>query len=217
MSKIRVILADDHGVVRDGLKMLINAQADLEVVGEASDGEQALEMILRLKPDVAILDISMPVMNGLEVIARMNATETTTRVLALTANEDRAYMQQLLKMGTGGYLLKRSAADELNQAIRTVAAGRRYIDPLVISDLVQDLSIEKLGESIPPPVVLSDREEEVIKYIAQGFANKEIAAKLDISVKTVETYKSRSMLKLGLRGRSDIVRYAIGRGWLRDE
>lgn len=216
MAKIRVVLADDHGVVRDGLKMLINAQADLEVVGEAGNGEQAFELILRLQPDVAIVDISMPVMNGLELIGRLQDVDARTRVLALTANEDRAYLQQLLKMGTAGYLLKRSAADELNQAIRSVFAGRRYIDPYIISDLVQDMAVVSQEFPVAAPVALSDREEAVMRLVAQGFSNKEIAAKLDISVKTVETYKSRSTLKLGLRGRSDIVRYAISRGWLRD-
>ena len=217
MAKIRIVLADDHGVVRDGLKMLINSQADLEVVGEAANGEVALELILALRPDLAVVDISMPVMNGLDLMARLNQTDVTTKFLALTANEDRGYMQQVLKLGATGYLLKRSAADELIQAIRTVAAGRRYLDTLVVSEIVHDLSVESQSDGLPRPVALSEREQEVLKAIAQGFSNKEIAAKLDISVKTVDTYKSRSLLKLGLHGRSDIVRYAISQGWMRDE
>jgi two-component system response regulator NreC len=210
---IRIVLAEDHQVVRDGLKMLINAQEDLKVVGEAGNGEQALKIILELVPDVAIVDISMPVMNGLSLIARMNELQSSTKALALTANEDRAYMQQLLKLGTAGYLLKRTAADDLIQAIRTVAAGRRYIDAEVVSALVQDIS----DNTSTSGVQLSEREEEVMRLIAKGFATKEIAATLDISIKTVETYKARSMIKLDLHGRSDIVKYAISRGWLRDD
>jgi DNA-binding NarL/FixJ family response regulator len=210
---IRIVLAEDHQVVRDGLKMLINAQQDLEVVGEAGNGEQALKIILDLQPDVAVVDISMPVMNGLNLISRMNELQSTTKALALTANEDRAYMQQLLKLGTSGYLLKRTAADDLIQAIRTVAGGRRYIDPEVVSALVQDIS----DNSSTSGVQLSEREEEVMRQIAKGYATKEIAANLDISIKTVETYKARSMIKLDLHGRSDIVKYAISRGWLRDD
>lgn len=210
---IRIVLAEDHQVVRDGLKMLINAQDDLEVVGEAGNGEQALKIILDLQPDIAVVDISMPVMNGLNLIARMNELQSTTKALALTANEDRAYMQQLLKLGTSGYLLKRTAADDLIQAIRTVAGGRRFIDPEVVSALVQEIS----DNSSTSGVQLSEREEEVMRQIAKGYATKEIAANLDISIKTVETYKSRSMIKLDLHGRSDIVKYAISRGWLRDD
>ena len=210
---IRIVLAEDHQVVRDGLKMLIDAQDDLEVVGEAGNGEQALKIILDLQPDVAVVDISMPVMNGLNLVARMNELQSTTKALALTANEDRAYMQQLLKLGTSGYLLKRTAADDLIQAIRTVAGGRRYIDPEVVSALVQDIS----DNSSTSGVQLSEREEEVMRQIAKGYATKEIAANLDISIKPVETYKARSMIKLDLHGRSDIVKYAISRGWLRDD
>ena len=132
----------------------------------------SLDLILRLKPEVAIVDISMPVMNGLELTARLQGVDTTTRILALTANEDRAYLQQLLKMGVAGYLLKRSAADELIQAIRTVAAGRRYLDPQVVSELVQDLSIVPTEDAAPQPVTLSDREEEVMRFIRAGFCQQ---------------------------------------------
>jgi len=216
MEKLRIVLAEDHGVVRDGLKMLINAQEDLEVAGEAGDGRTALELICRMRPDIAIVDISMPIMNGLELVAELYRTDCDAKVLALTANEDRGYLQRLLKLGATGYLLKRSAAEELIKAIRTIATGGRYIDPSVIDELVTDLAAPRPLSTDATASSLSSREEEVLRLIAQGFANKEIAAKLDISLKTVETYKSRSMLKLGLRGRADIVRYAITQEWLRD-
>ncbi len=215
MDKLRIVLADDHGVVRDGLRMLINAQHDLEVIGEVADGEAAFAMIRRLRPDVAIIDISMPLMNGIEVISQLSQMNDDTKLLTLTANEDRGYMQQLLKLGSDGYLLKRSAADELIKAIHTVATGGRYLDPSIIDNLVDKMSTAPSADAVT--VVLSDREEEVLRLIAQGYANKEIATKIGISMKTVETYKARSMLKLGLRGRADIVRYAVGRDWLREE
>lgn len=217
MDKLRIVLADDHGVVRDGLKMLINFQPDMTVVGEVADGEAAFEMICRLLPDVAILDISMPIVNGIELVSQLRLVSVTSKLLALTANEDRGYLQQLLELGAAGYLLKRSAAEELIKAIRTVANGGRYIDSSVVNDLVGDLLVPRQTNTDASPGVLSDREQEVLRLIAQGYANKEIAAKLGISMKTVETYKSRSMLKLGLRGRAEIVRYAIGQNWLRDD
>jgi len=214
MSNVRVVLVDDHAVVRDGLKLLIGAQPDLEVVGEASNGEEALEVLLRLRPDVAVIDISMPIMNGLELITRLKQADVPTRLLALTAHEDVSYVQQLQRMGAIGYLLKRSAADELIHAVRTVAEGRRYLDPMVMNEVVNVLSSSP-QDNAAPHVALSERELEVMKFIARGFANKEIAAKLDISIKTVDTYKVRSMSKLGLHGRSEIVRYAISQGWLK--
>lgn len=214
MSKIRIVLADDHGVVREGLKMLIDAQTDMEVIGESLDGQMAYEMILTLVPDLAVLDVSMPVMNGVELVTRLKAAACATRLLVLTANEERGYMQQMLKLGASGYLLKRSAAGELIRAIRTVAGGGNYLDPAVVQDMVGDLFDNKGVDPDVSKVILSDREREVIRLIAQGFTNKEIAVRLDISPKTVETYKSRSMAKLDLRGRTDLVRFVISQGWL---
>lgn len=217
MAKLRILLADDHAVVRDGLKMLINSQEDMEVDGEASNGEEAFDMILRRRPDVAIIDISMPIINGIELVARLGGVKGETKLLALTANEDRNYMNQLLKLGAAGYLLKRSAADELIKAIRTIVTGGRYLDPLVIDGLVGEIMTPRPIPAEDPKDQLSDREQEVVRLIAQGYANKEIAIQLGISTKTVETYKARSMLKLGLSSRADIVRYAISKGWMRDE
>lgn len=214
MSKLDVVIADDHAVVRQGLRLLIDSQEDMHVVGEAGDGRQALELVEQLNPAVIVVDVSMPVMNGIELTARLAEVPRKTKVLALTANEDRGYMHRLFSSGVVGYLLKRSAADELIRAIRSVSQGLRYIDPSILEELVS-----LADPTLPSPkadAVLSEREGEVLRMIAQGLSNKEIAARLEISVKTVETYKARSMQKLGLRGRADIVRFAVDRGWLRD-
>lgn len=214
-SKLEVVIADDHALVRQGLRMLIDCQADMAVVGEAGDGQEALALIRKLQPVVAVVDVSMPVMNGIELSARLAETAVATKVLALTANEDRGYMHRLFSSGVCGYLLKRSAADELIRAIRSVSQGIRYLDPSILDELVGMAELDKVPPK-KPEVILSERESEVLKMIAHGLTNKEIAARLDISVKTVETYKARSMQKLGLRGRADIVRFAVDRSWLRD-
>ncbi|WP_010585250.1 response regulator transcription factor [Schlesneria paludicola] len=217
MKKLRIVVADDHGVVRDGLTMLINAQQDMEVTGEAANGADAIDLILRLSPDVAIIDISMPILNGIELVSQISAARVEAKLLVLTANEDRNYMQRVLKLGAAGYLLKRSAADELIKAIRTTVTGGRYLDPLVIDDLVGEIQAPRPAVVDESDGNLSEREDEVLRLIAQGYSNKEIAARLGVSIKTIETYKSRSVLKLGLSGRADIVRYAIRKGWLREE
>ena len=214
-TKLEVVIADDHALVRQGLRMLIDCQSDMAVVGEAGDGQQALALIQELQPAVAVVDVSMPVMNGIELTARLAESPGSTKVLALTANEDRGYMHRLFSSGVCGYLLKRSAADELIRAIRSVSQGIRYLDPSILDELVGMTEFAKTPLQ-KPEVALSERESEVLKMIAQGLTNKEIAARLDISVKTVETYKARSMQKLGLRGRADIVRFAVDRSWLRD-
>lgn len=211
----RVVIADDHGVVREGLKLLIDSQSDLSVVGDAIDGAVAFEMIDRLKPDVAIIDVSMPQLNGVELVAKLNEAGCQSQVLALTANEDRGYLHQLLKMGVKGYLLKRSAADMLLSAIRAVASGIRFVDPHVVDAMLEDNVANPSPNQPSTDGALSEREEIVLKMISEGYSNKEIAAKLDLSVKTIETYKARSMHKLSLRSRTDIVRYAVTRGWLR--
>lgn len=215
MKQFNIILADDHAVVRDGLRMLVNSHDDLKVVGEASNGQAALQLIETLQPDVAVIDVSMPILNGIEVLEHAAPFLGRTKILVLTAHEDRSYMHRLFATGAAGYLLKRSAADELIRAIRSVAQGVRYLDPSVLEELV---GTGEAAASAPAETlgVLSDREYEVLRMIAQGLTNKEIAARLEISIKTVETYKSRSMQKLQLRGRADIVRFAVDRGWLRE-
>ena len=213
MAKLRIFLVDDHAVVREGLKRLIGSQPDIEVVGEAGDGAEALARIKELCPDVVMMDVSMPGLGGVEATRQLKAICPSMKILALTVHEDDAYTREFLKAGASGYLLKRALTDELLRGIRTVASGKIYLDPRIADRLVNTL-IEPERASSPATAELSDREAEVLRLIALGYSNKEIAAQLNISVKTVETYKSRSMEKLGLRSRVDIVRIAVERGWL---
>lgn len=211
MSKLRVILVDDHPVVRNGLRTVVEAEHDMEVVGEAFDGETAVRQAADLRPDVVVLDVSMPGMSGIEAAAQIHETCPEVRIVALTAHEDRAYLRPVVEAGASGYVLKRSAAADLVGAIRHAAAGRTYVDPAVAAQLVTGPGATD-GAGRPEQ---SDREVEILQQIAQGYANKQIAARLQVSVKTVETYKARAMEKLGAKSRVDIVKYATERGWLR--
>jgi len=211
---VRVVLADDHPIVREGLKRLLDAQPDMHVVGEAADGEAAWHAAMTLAPDILVMDLSMPVLGGAEATARVQRDCPGVKVLALTVHEERAYLTQLLRAGASGYVLKRAASAELVHAVRTVAAGGTYVDPSVAGALVDGYLDAEAAAEQPQHDVLSAREREVLLRIAQGFSNKEIAAELALSVKTVETYKARVADKLGLRSRVDMVRYAARRGWL---
>jgi len=213
MSKIHVLLADDHAIVREGLKSLINSQADMQVIGEAADGLCAVSLTSELNPDVVVVDVSMPGLNGAQVTTQLRANQPDRKVLVLTVHEDKGYLRLLLEAGAAGYVLKRAAAAELIQAIRAVAGGGTYLDPTLAGSVVDDC-VRPMIERELPAVELSEREAEVVRLIALGYSNKEIAAQLKVSVKTVETYKTRSMEKLHIRSRVDIVRYAIRRGWL---
>ena len=211
---LRVVLADDHAVVREGLKALVNAQPDMRVIGEAADGEAAWRAAMELSPDVLVMDLSMPTLGGVDATVRVRRDCPNVKILALTVHEERLYVTQLLRAGASGYVLKRAAAAELVRAVRTVAAGGTYIDPSIAGTLVAGYLDAEKGDEGPAHEVLSDREREVLIRIARGFTNKEIAAALKLSVKTVETYKARVAEKLGLRTRVDIVRYASRQGWL---
>ena len=211
MAKLRVYLADDHAVVREGIKSLLVAQPDLEVIGEASDGRTALEEATVLRPDVFVTDVSMPSLGGAEVVEGLLRCCPSTKIVALTVHEDRGYLRRLLEAGAKGYLLKRSAADELVRAVRTVAAGETYLDPALVGKVVGEFS----GKAVAPPSELSDREEEVIRLIAAGYTNKEIAAQIGVGIKSVETYKARALEKLGFDSRVELVRYAVEQGWLK--
>lgn len=218
MAKLRVLLADDHGIIRDGLKWLINVQEDMEVVGEAEDGEAACRLAKECTPDVVVMDVSMPGMGGAQATERLKRARPDTKVLVLTAYEDKSYLRQLLKAGASGYLLKRAAANELIHAIRTVASGGVYIDPTLAGKVVDGFVRQQpLGRAPQQADELSEREADVLRLLARGHTYKEIAVRLGIGVKTVETYKTRLMEKLELRSRADIIRYAVRQGWLQGD
>jgi DNA-binding NarL/FixJ family response regulator len=212
----RIVLADDHPVVLNGLRNLIQAEDDLDLVGEASTGLSALRIIRERRPDVAVLDISMPELNGIMLSRRIAEEMPSIRLLVLTLHEDRAYLKQALEAGVLGYVLKRSAAENLVQAIRAVVIGALYVDP-AIAEWMSDPGSKRAGrlkEGGAPG--LTDREAEVLKLVALGYTNKEIACQLVIGVKSVETYKARGGEKLGLKTRAALVRYASAQGWLAD-
>jgi two-component system, NarL family, response regulator NreC len=208
---IRVVLAEDHETVREGLRLLLNAQTDMTVVGEASDGRRAVECAGTLHPDVLVLDLTMPGMSGLAAARALKGSTPPVAIVALTRHDDGAYVQELIDLGAAAYVLKQSASVELLRAIRAAAAGERYLDP----------NLAPAGEPRDPrrrtttPRV-TDREVEVLRMVASGHSNKDIATALAISIKTVEVHKANAMRKLSLRGRTDVVRYAVMRGWLRD-
>jgi DNA-binding NarL/FixJ family response regulator len=215
MSKLRVFLVDDHPVLREGLKALINVQRDMSVVGEAADGCDALEGVLSTRPDVVVMDISMPNLGGAAATEQIKARCPNVHVLALTAHEDAAYAQRLLDAGAAGYVLKRTAAADLVRAIQAVAADGVYVDPSVAGQILNtglERSNRRAGAA--SGAELSERETEVMRMTAEGHTMKAIATELHVSVRTLETYKTRAMDKLALRNRADVVRYALSRGWL---
>jgi DNA-binding NarL/FixJ family response regulator len=207
-------MVDDHPVVLAGLKALVEADPDFSVVGNARDGRTALRMAKQLLPDVVVLDISMPEMNGIEVATALLAEQPECRVLVLTVHEDRAYLRQLVEVGVSGYLLKRSASDELIRALHAVVSGGVYLDPAIAGKVVGRPPRGGLHPELGQAGELSERETEVLRLVACGHSNKEISGRLGISVKTVETYKARAMEKLGYRSRVELVRYAADQGWL---
>lgn len=214
MTPIRVFLADDHPVVLAGIRALVEAAADLQVVGQATDGAAALEAAVALQPDVAVLDLSMPGLGGVALAERLGAASPRTRIVILTVHEDRAYVRRLLEVGVAGYVLKRAAPDELVRAIRTVAAGHTYLDPAVaalVLALAHAAPVPADAAALPAP---SGREEAVLRLAATGYGNKAIALALGITVKTVEAHKARGMNKLGFGSRVELVSYATARGWL---
>jgi DNA-binding NarL/FixJ family response regulator len=214
-GKVRIVLADDHPIVLDGLRSLIRAEQDFEIVGEAASGLAALKIIRESQPDIAVLDISMPELNGIMLSRRLAAEMPALLLLVLTLHEDRAYLNQALEAGVRGYVLKRSAVENLVQAIRAVMVGGLYIDPAIVGRVFNSKRANKrlaARKGVAPS--LTDREADVLKLAALGFTNKEIASRLDVGVKSIETYKARGLEKLGLKTRAELVRYASGQGWL---
>ncbi len=216
MTKLRVFLADDHAMLREGLRMLVNSQGDMECIGEAADGRAAVEGVRELAPDVAVLDVSMPELNGLQATERIKQSCPQVKVLTLTRHTDDGYLQLLLKAGVSGYVLKQSASDVLLTAIRSVASGHSFLDPEITKKILGSYVAKSAGKSVGLVNEPSERESEVLRLIAWGYSNKEIAARLELSVKTVEVHKANAMRKLGMKSRIDIVRYAILQDWLQN-
>ena len=212
MKKLRLLLVDDHAVVREGLRSLLSDDSKFEIVGDAHDGMAALAAAERLRPDIVVMDVSMPSMNGAQATRRLKELHPGIKTIALTVHEEGGYLRSLMDAGASGYVLKRSAASELLRAIDAVAEGGVYLDSSIAGQLVNKLGQRKA--TLAPSAALSEREREVVRYVAHGYSNKEIATKLDVSVKTVETYRYRATEKLGLHSRADLVRYAIDQGWL---
>lgn len=210
---INVVLAEDHGTVREGLKIMVNQEPDMRVVGEAGDGAAAIKAVRDSQPDVVVMDIAMPEMNGLKATRKLKSEFPRLKVLTLTRHNDDSYLEQLLSAGADGYILKQSAPSDLIEAIRTVSQGKSYIDRSltgrVLRGFAGDVSSELDGD-------VTKREMEVVRLVAWGYSIKEIANQLNLSVKTIEASKSSAMKKLDMHNRIDIVRYAIAHGWLED-
>jgi two-component system response regulator NreC len=213
------MIADDHAILRAGLKMLVNAQADMEVVSEAPDGERAVQVARETIPDVALLDLTMPGVGGMKALREMARDCREIRVLVLTMHDDPAYLRSALAAGAAGYLLKRAVDAELLAAIRAVHRGGIFVDPRLANVMVQEaLAKRSTGvDSTKPANILSDREMQVLKLVARGYTSAEIAKQIFVGVKTIETYRSRFTEKLGLRTRSDVVRFAVQMGLLTPE
>ena len=213
MNKVRVLIVDDHVIVRDGVRMILEAQPDIEVVGEASDGRQALEAARQLSPGVVLMDIAMPGMNGLEATAAIKQELPDVQVLILTMHEDNEYFFQVLRAGASGYVLKGASSNDLVSAIRAVHQGGVYLHPAVAKNLVSDYVRQmEPGEDRTRYDGLSDRERQVLKLVAEGKTSQQIAEELFLSVNTVQTHRSHIMEKLGLHNRTDLIRYALRKG-----
>jgi DNA-binding NarL/FixJ family response regulator len=216
MSKLRIILADDHKIIREGLRMLVNSQADMEVVGEADNGRIAITLTHELQPDVVVMDVSMPELNGLKATEKLKELFPSIKILTLTRHMDEGYLKQLLEAGASGYVLKQSASEELVRAIHAVVNGQTYLDPAMMEQFVGNVIGRRAARGSPAKGDLSPREEEVLRLIAWGHLSKEVAARLQISIKTVEAHKTNAMQKLGMKSRIDLVHYALLQGWLKD-
>ena len=208
MKRIRILLADDHGVVRQGFKMILGAQADMEIVGEAANGREAVELAERLKPDIVVMDVSMPELNGIEATRRLAESVPHARVLALSMHKDSVYVRETLRAGARGYLLKDSGANDLVAAVRAVASGEGYLSPAVSNAVLDDYR-RHVTNAID---LLTSREREVLQQLAEGKTNKEIAASLGLSVYTVDAHRGHIMEKLNLHSINELVRFAVRNG-----
>ncbi|MGA9623895.1 MAG: response regulator transcription factor [Bryobacteraceae bacterium] len=208
MKRIRILLADDHAVVRQGFKMILDAQADMEIVGQAANGRQAVDLAEQLRPDVVVMDVSMPELNGIEATRRLASSLPHARVIALSMHKDSVYVREILRAGARGYLLKDSGAADLVAAIRAVASGESYLSPAVSNAVLDDYR----RHATNPIDLLTSREREVLQLLAEGKTNKEIAGLLNLSVYTVEAHRGRILEKLNLHSIGELVRFAVRSG-----
>ena len=208
MKRIRILLADDHAVVRQGFKMILSAQPDMEIVGEAGNGREAVELAENLKPDIVVMDVAMPELNGIEATRRLAASVPHLRVVALSMHKDNVYVREILRAGARAYLLKDSVAADLVSAVRAVAQGEGYISPAVSNAVLDDYR-----KHVTNPIdLLSSREREVLQMLAEGKTNKEIAGVLNLSVYTVDAHRGRIMEKLNVHSINELVRFAVRNG-----
>src|SRR5678809_1799658 len=215
MNPIRVLLVEDHETVREGLRLLLDSQSDMEVVAEACDGRAAVEYNERFRPHVVVMDLSMPDMNGLQATQAIKKSHPDTAIVALTRHDDAPFVDELKKAGASAYVLKQSPSRELLDAVRVAAVGGSYLDAQLRARDARSTTDSTVGGTRRPPSV-SEREKQVLRMMAVGHSNKEIAEALGITIKTVEVHKANAMRKLKLRGRIDVVRYAILHGWLQE-
>jgi DNA-binding NarL/FixJ family response regulator len=208
MKRTRILLADDHAVVRQGFKMILGAHTDMEIVGEAANGREAVELGAQLNPDIVVMDVAMPELNGIEATRRLIAANPHIRVIALSMHKDSVYVREILRAGARGYLLKDSGADDLVKAIRAVAGGESYLSPAVSNAVLDDYR-----KHVTNPIdLLTSREREVLQMLAEGKTNKEIAVVLNLSVYTVDAHRGRIMEKLNLHSINELVRFALRSG-----
>ncbi len=213
MAKIRILVTDDHAIVRDGIRALLALTGDVEVIGEATNGREALEMVRELVPEVVLMDIAMPLMDGLEATRRIRKEFPGTRVIVLTQYEDREYVLRVIEAGASGFISKTAASSDLVSAIRSVHRGDSFLSPSVARHLVEDYQQSTATRGNQDPYEqLTDREREVLKLVAEGYSTQEIADMLVVSPKTVDGHKTNLMAKLDIHNRTDLVKYALRRG-----
>jgi DNA-binding NarL/FixJ family response regulator len=216
MSSIRVLIADDHAILRDGVRALLALSEDITVVGEAANGQQAVELARSLSPDVILMDIAMPGLGGLEATLEIRKENPQAKILVLTQYEDREYIRRFLKAGVSGYVLKKAAGAELTAAIRAVSRGGLVLDPAVAREAMREQAGPAApGRAADPYDTLTDREKQVLKLVAEGHSNKEVAGLLDISVKTAMSHREHIMQKLDLHSRTELIRFALQKGVIR--
>lgn len=217
LMETKVLLADDHAILREGLRMVLDAQPQIAVVGEAEDGRQAVEMAEQLRPDVVVMDIAMPNLNGLEATRQIKRRFPEIRVVILTMHENHQYLMQIVKAGATGAVLKRSAGTELLTAIRAASHGESYFSPSIAKMMLEDYRVRLDRDHVDDPEVLTEREREVLQLVAEGRSNQEIADALVVSIKTVQTHRAHIMEKLDMHDRTELVKYAIRTGMVTSE